>query len=148
MSKKPSGKSVKVQSKATEKARRDAVAEIQQRIDAPETVNGDAGVIPGAQQVASIDVDPMVELAAAAKHAAKRGKGKTAAAPKPPRPAKARSEKKAKAPKAEKPKRISALDAAATVWGRWLATVDHPIANVKVEGSSPLARFVSDGARC
>src|SRR5882672_9318390 len=68
--------------KATEKARREGVAQAQKRIDLidaglvhpSETVSGDAGVMPGAQQVASIDVNSKVELAAAAKHAARSKK--------------------------------------------------------------------------
>ena len=128
MSKKPSGNSAKTATKSTEKARREGVAAAQRRIDLidaglvrpPETVNGDAGVMPGAQQVASIDVDPKVEIAAAKRHAAKGGKGKAAKAPKPAKPAKAVKDKKAKPDKA---KRLSALDAAAQV----IAKADGPM---------------------
>ena len=65
----------KTSSKATEKARRDAIAATQanlERIDAgldPEVTS--PAIDPTAQQVASIDVDPKVEIAAARKHAAK-----------------------------------------------------------------------------
>ncbi len=96
--------SVQSSSKATEKARRDAIAATQANID-----RIDAGLDPSAQQVASIDVNPKAELAAARKHAARRGTPKSA------KPTQATKQKNAKAPKGKKPKKVSALDAAAQV---------------------------------
>ena len=77
----------------------------------------DAGLDPSAEQLASIDVDPKVEIAAARKHAAagrakKPAKAKT---PKKAKPAKATNPKHAKATKAKKARKMSALDAAAQV---------------------------------
>ena len=107
--------SVQTGSKATEKAPRDAVAVTQANND-----RIDAGLDPSAEQVASIDVDPKVEIAAARKHAAKaRGKkpakAKTA---KTTKPAKTAKPKQAKPAKAKKPRKMSALDAAAQVLTR------------------------------
>ncbi len=110
-----SGVNAKASSKAAEKARRDAIAATQKNID-----RIDAGIDPAAEQVASIDVDPKVEIAAAKKHAAR---GKKGATPKPPKPAKAKGEKKAKPAKDPKAKKVSALDAAAQV----LAKNDKPM---------------------
>ena len=80
----------------------------------------DAGLDPSAEQVASIDVDPKVEIAAAKKHAAtargkKPAKAKTA---KRTKPAKASKPKQAKTAKVKKPRKMSALDAAAQVLAR------------------------------
>jgi len=123
MSTKQSGKSVKAQTKATEKARREALAVTQAnlaKIEAAE--NGEVtspAIDPTAQQVACVDVDPKAETAAAKAHAA-RGKkgGKAKAEPKaakPAKPAKQPKGAKAKAVKEPKSKRLSALDAAAQV---------------------------------
>ena len=126
MSTKTKKASTKTSSKATEKARRDAIAATQanlERIDAgldPEVTS--PAIDPTAQQVASIDVDPKVEIAAARKHAAKGKKG-TTPTPKPPKPAKAKAPKQAKPAKEPKAKKVSALDAAAQV----LAKSDKPM---------------------
>jgi len=144
MSKKTSGKSARVQSKATEKARREAIAATQANIEKIEAAeNGEVtspAIDPTAQQVACVDVDPKAEMAAAKKHAAKGRKARTeihlpASLPlavlndgKPAtaeniKDAEAREHKgkkppkgaKPKAAKPDKPKRLSALDAAAQV---------------------------------
>jgi len=111
MSKKPSSKSV--QTKATEKARREAIAATQANIEKIEAAeNGEVtspAIDPAAQQVAAVDVDPKAEMAAARKHAARGQKAKDEKPAKPPKGA------KAKAAKEPKPKRLSALDAAAQV---------------------------------
>ena len=126
MSTKTKKATTKTSSKATEKARRDAIAATQanlERIDAgldPEVTS--PAIDPTAQQVASIDVDPKVEIAAAKKHAAKGKKG-TTPTPKPPKPAKAKAPKQAKPAKEPKAKKVSALDAAAQV----LAKSDKPM---------------------
>jgi hypothetical protein len=128
MSKKQSGKSARVQSKATEKARREALAVTSANLAKIEAAEQPAqggqvtspAIDPAAQQVACIDVDPKAEIAAAKKHE-QRGK----------RQGKAKQDQKAlpkgaKAPKADKPpkqKRLSALDAAAQV----LAKSDGPM---------------------
>ena len=123
MSTKTKKATAKTSSKATEKARRDAIAATQanlERIDAglDREVTSPA-IDPTAQQVASIDVDPKVEIAAARKHAAKGKKG-TTPTPKPP---KAKAPKQAKPAKEPKAKKLSALDAAAQV----LAKSDKPM---------------------
>ena len=126
MSTKTKKATAKTSSKATEKARRDAIAATQanlERIDAgldPEVTS--PAIDPTAQQVASIDVDPKVEIAAAKKHAAKGKKG-TTPTPKPPKPAKAKAPKQAKPAKEPKAKKVSALDAAAQV----LSKSDKPM---------------------
>ena len=107
--------SIQTSSKSTEKSRREAVAVTQANID-----RIDAGLDPSAEQVASIDVDPKVEIAAARKHAAmargkKPAKAKTS---KKAKPAKATNPKQAKAAKAKKARKMSALDAAAQVLAR------------------------------
>ena len=80
-----------------------------ERIDAGlEPLPVDAGIDPTAFQVASIDVDPKVEMAAARRHAGRTGGRKSKGA----------KERKAEAAKATKPKRVSALDAAAQVLGK------------------------------
>ena len=126
MSTKTKKATTKTSSKATEKARRDAIAATQanlERIDAgldPEVTS--PAIDPTAQQVASIDVDPKVEMAAARKHAAK-GKKDAEPAPKAPKPPKAKAPKQAKPAKEPKQKKLSALDAAAQV----LAKSDKPM---------------------
>ena len=116
----------KTSSKATEKARRDAIAATQanlERIDAgldPEVTS--PAIDPTAQQVASIDVDPKVEIAAAKKHAAK-GKKAATPTPKAPKQPKAKAQKQAKPAKEPKAKKVSALDAAAQV----LSKSDKPM---------------------
>ena len=128
MSKKPSGKSVKAQTKASEKARRDAIAATQAnlaKIEAAEQA-GQEGMVtspaidPSAEQVACIDVDPKVEIAAAKKH--EQG-GKAKSQPKQDQKAGAKGAKAAKASKEPKPKKLSALDAAAQV----LSKSDKPM---------------------
>ena len=126
MSTKTKKATTKTSSKATEKARRDAIAATQanlERIDAglDREVTSPA-IDPTAQQVASIDVDPKVEIAAARKHAAK-GKKDAEPAPKAPKPPKAKAPKQAKPAKEPKAKKLSALDAAAQV----LAKSDKPM---------------------
>ena len=116
----------KTSSKATEKARRDAIAATQanlERIDAglDREVTSPA-IDPTAQQVASIDVDPKVEIAAAKKHAAK-GKKAATPTPKAPKQPKAKAQKQAKPAKEPKAKKVSALDAAAQV----LSKSDKPM---------------------
>ena len=125
MSTKTKKATTKTSSKATEKARRDAIAATQanlERIDAglDREVTSPA-IDPSAQQVASIDVDPKVEIAAARKHAAKGKKG-AKPTPKPPKAKAPKQVKPAKEPKT-KTKKVSALDAAAQV----LAKSDKPM---------------------
>ena len=107
--------SIQTSSKSTEKSRREAVAVTQANID-----RIDAGLDPSAEQVASIDVDPKVEIAAARKHAA-TARGKKTGKVQPPKktkPAKTAKPKEAKADKAKKARKMSALDAAAQVLAR------------------------------
>jgi hypothetical protein len=105
-SKKKTGeKSVKASSKATEKARREALAVTKANID-----RIDAGLDPDALQVTCIDVDHKTETAAAKAHFG--GDGTTAP----------KAARKPRAPKPPKEKRVSALDAAAKV----LARCDKP----------------------
>ncbi len=153
MSKKHASKSSTASTKANEKARREALAVTRanlEKIDAAAR-NGrvtSPAIDPKAQQVACVDVDPKAEMAAAKKHAAKGRKALTeihlpASLPlavlndgKPAtaeniKAAEAKERKgkkppkggKPKAAKPDKPKRLSALDAAAQV----LAKSDKPM---------------------
>ena len=150
MSKKPSGKSVKTASKATERARREALAVTETNLKAIAAADqenararderkdsGDgmtaseramarsaeanaAGIDPTAQQVACIDVDPKAEIAAAKKH---EQSGKAKRQPKQDQKAGAKRARAPKASKEPKPKKLSALDAAAQV----LSKSDKPM---------------------
>ena len=128
MSKKPGSKSAKSQTKATEKARREALAATSANLAKIEEAEraGQEGAVtspaidPTAQQVACIDVDPKAEIAAAKKHE-QSGKAK-----RQPKQDQKGAAKGAKAPKASKPakeKKLSALDAAAQV----LSKSDKPM---------------------
>jgi len=112
--------------KATEKARRNAIAEIQQRLDKPaEAPAPDVAATPATTEVTPVGEPPAPDATAAnvGEPAANDAPPPPAAAPAPATKAKGgkgkgKAANLAKTPKAQKPpkaKRVSALDAAAQV---------------------------------